>query len=171
MLAFVDASPWWNYPGLEAWKFLNLLIFIGGMLFVLRRPLSEALQHRRETIRQELEKSRQDMAEAKAALDEIETRLSRLDSEVQKIQGEAAAEAEAERKRIAEHTELEIGKLRTQAQREVESAGKVAAQELRRFVAEESVKLAEQLLRRDLRPDEDARIIRANIARLGGDRI
>ena len=35
--------PWWfNYPGLELWKFLNLAIFVAVMIYILRRPISEA---------------------------------------------------------------------------------------------------------------------------------
>jgi F0F1-type ATP synthase membrane subunit b/b' len=61
-------------------------------------------------------------------------------------------------------------KLREQAQREIESAGKVARQELRRQAAEESVRLAEEMIRRDIRPEDEARLIGEYVEELGGVR-
>jgi F0F1-type ATP synthase membrane subunit b/b' len=58
--------------------------------------------------------------------------------------------------------------LREQAQREIESAGKTARHRLRRFAARQSVRYAEELLRRDLRADDDARLIKLNVEQLGG---
>ena len=34
---------WFNYPGLELWKFLNLAIFTAAGIYVLRKPISAAL--------------------------------------------------------------------------------------------------------------------------------
>jgi len=77
-------------------------------------------------------------------------------------------EAAAERERIAKSTETEIAKLSEQATREIESAGKVAKHELRRFAAEQSVRMAEQMIRREMRPEDDQRLITQNIEELGG---
>ena len=35
---------WFNYPGLELWKFLNLAIFTTAAIFVLRKKINEALR-------------------------------------------------------------------------------------------------------------------------------
>ena len=40
---------WFNYPGLEIWKFLNLAIFTTAAVYVLRKPISAALASRRES--------------------------------------------------------------------------------------------------------------------------
>ena len=36
------APPWWDYPGLEVWKFFNLGLFILGLLYFIKRPLGDA---------------------------------------------------------------------------------------------------------------------------------
>jgi F0F1-type ATP synthase membrane subunit b/b' len=77
------------------------------------------------------------------------------------------AEAAAERERIAAATEEEIAKTREQAKREIESAGKTARHELRRFAAEESVRLAEGLLEREIRVEDDVRLTSLNVEELG----
>jgi F-type H+-transporting ATPase subunit b len=167
MLSEEGGIPWWNYPGLEIWKFLNLLLFIVAGLYLLRRPLGDALRSRREGIQRDLVKAREERDTALARLAEVELRLEHLDSEVGALREKARAEAEAERERIRRGTEAELAKLRDQAQREIESAGKAARYELRRFAAEQSVKLAEEFVRRDIRAEDDARLIVLNVEELG----
>jgi F-type H+-transporting ATPase subunit b len=162
------AAPWWNYPGWEAWKFFNLLIFIGLLFYFLRRPLSESLLARREAIRRELMRAQEERAAALAKLEEVGARLAHLDAEVELIRAQARREAEDERERIARATEEEMRKLREHAQREIEGAGKAARQELRRYAAEQSVRMAEELIRRDMGAEDDARLMGDYVESLGG---
>lgn len=163
-------SRWWwlYYPGLEAWKFVNLFIFVLLLVYIARRPMSEAFRARREGIRRDLMRAQEERNAALAKLEEVEARLARLDEEVTIIRAQSAREAADERERIRQSTEAEIQKLREQARREVESAGKAARQELREFAAEQSVRLAEEIIRRDMQPEDDARLIKLEIEELGG---
>jgi F0F1-type ATP synthase membrane subunit b/b' len=163
-------ESWVNYPGLELWKFVNLLIFIVCALYLHRRfgqPIREALRSRSEGIRRELERARDERDQALAKLAEVESRFAHLDAEVARLNERARVEAEAERQRITAATEAEIAKVREQAKREIESAGKAARHELRKFAAEESVRLAEEILAREIGPDDDARITSLNVQELG----
>ena len=49
-----NAEPYLNYPGFEAWKFINLAIFVAVMVYLLKKPLSKAFKAKREQIRAEL---------------------------------------------------------------------------------------------------------------------
>ena len=159
-------ETWFNYPGLEAWKFLNLAIFTGAGIYVLRKPISQALASRREAIQQELVTAQYERDQALARVAEADALLSRLDDDVRKIQEQAREEATSERQRIATSTEREIEKLKQQAQREVETAGKLARKELRQFLAEKSVQMARESIRTQMRPEDDAALIRENIGEL-----
>jgi F0F1-type ATP synthase membrane subunit b/b' len=164
-----SASPhWWNYPGWEAWKFFNLVVFVSLLIYLLRRPLSESLLARREAIHRELTRAQEERAAALAKLEEVKSRLARLDSEVEAIRAQALREAAEERERIARATEEEMRKLREHARREIEGAGKAARQELRRYAAEQSVRLAEELIRRDMRAEDDVRLMGDYVEGLGG---
>ena len=160
-------SPWWNYPGVELWKFLNLFILIAVGVYWLRRPLSDALRSRREGIKRDLLKARQERDAALAQLAEVESRLERLDAEVATIREKSKSEADAERERIKRSTEVEMVRLREQAQREIDSAGKAARLELRQFAAGQSVRIAEELIRQEIRPEDDARLIGLNVEEFG----
>lgn len=160
--------PWWNIPGFELWKIFNLILFVGALVFLLRRPLSESMRARREGIRRDLMRAQEERNAALAKLEEVESRLSRLDAEIESVRAQSQREAEAERERIARSTEEDMQKLREQAQREIESASKVARQDLRRYAAEQSVRLAEEMIRRDIRPEDDARLVNEYVEDLGG---
>ena len=165
-----EAAPWWNQPGLEVWKFVNLFLFVGALIYILRRPVSDALRARREGIRRELMRAQEERDAANAKLEEVETRLTRLDAEVAQVREQARREAEEERERIRLSSEEDAEKLREQARREIESAGKAARQELRRYAAEQSVRLAEEMIRRDIRPEDDQRLVERQVEELGGIR-
>ena len=167
------ASSWsdWLYkPGFEAWKFLNLFIFVGALIYILKRPLSEAMRARREGIRRDLMRAQEERNAALAKLEEVEARLARLDAEVASVREQSQREAVEERERIKRATEEESQKLRDQARREIESAGKAARQELRQYTAEQSVRLAEEVIRREMRPEDDARLVDLQVEELGGVR-
>jgi F0F1-type ATP synthase membrane subunit b/b' len=169
-LAEGESAPWWNIPSFEVWRWVNLLIFAGLFIYILRRPVSEALRARREGIRRELMRAQEERNAALAKLEEVETRLSRLDEEVRSVREQSEREAAEERERIRRATEEETRKLREQAQREIESAGKAARADLREFAAEQSVRLAEEMIRRDIRPEDDARLVSLRVEELGGVR-
>ena len=173
MIGMEGSPSWLDYPGFEAWRFVNLIIFVGAALYLHHRfgkPIAQALRMRRERIRVELETARIARDEAKARMAEVESRLNTMETEVANLRALAASEAEAERARILRATEIEMEKLREQGAREIASATKAAQLELRRFAASQSVKLAETLIRKDMSAAEDAKIIRMNIEELGGSR-
>jgi ATP synthase F0 subunit b len=161
-------TPWYNYPGWEVWRFFNLILFVVVLIFLLRRPISASLVARRDTIRRELMRAQEERRAALAKLEEVEARLARLDAEVETVRAQAKRDAEAERESITRATEEETRRLREQARREIESAGKVARQDLRRYAAEQSVRLAEELIRRDIGAEDDARLMNNYIGDLGG---
>jgi F0F1-type ATP synthase membrane subunit b/b' len=160
-------TVWWNYPGVELWKFFNLLVFILVAIFFLRRRLSDGLKGRRDRIREELRRAEQERDRALAKLQEIETRLAGFDTEVAAIRKQAEAEALAERERLSQETARELAKLRESSQREIESAGKIARQQLREFAARQSLKLAEEAIKREIRAEDDARLISSSVEQLG----
>lgn len=169
-LAGGGETHWWDYPGFELWKFINLAIFVLALVYVLTKKakLGDIFRARRESIKRELARAQQERDAAVAKLKEVEERLARLDTEVVAIREQSKREAAEERERIARSTETEIVRLSEQAQREIESAGKAARKELRRYTAEQSVQMAEEIIRREMKPEDDARLISRNIEELGG---
>jgi len=159
---------YFNYPGFEAWKFFNLAVFIALLVYLLRKPLSEAFKTRREAIRAELIKAEEERQAALARLTETESKLARLDAEAANIREKAAREADAEKRHILEQTEADINKLREQARSEIERFGKQATFELRKYSAEESIRLAEEKIKQEINAEKDARLVKTGIQSIGG---
>jgi F-type H+-transporting ATPase subunit b len=149
-------------------RLINLLLFVGLMYFLLRRPLGEAFRARQEGIRRDLLRAEEERRAAVAKLEEVEGRLARLDAEVGAIREQARREAAEERERIERATEEEVRKIREQARREIESAAKAARAELRAYTAEQSVRLAEDLIRSEIGPEDDAHLVNEYVEELGG---
>ena len=171
LLVVASNYEWLNYPGLEAWKFINLAVFIAAALYLLRRRLKEALLARRERIRLELVEAEKERETAAAKLSEAEALLANVDADVANVRTMARKEADMERQRLAAATEREIEKLRQQAQREIETASKVAKKELRKFLAQRSVELAQEAVRSKIRPEDDVRLIKESIGELRRSRV
>ncbi|MEO7658783.1 MAG: hypothetical protein ABIV48_04130 [Pyrinomonadaceae bacterium] len=161
-------NQYFNIPGFEAWKFLNLALFIGFLVYVAKKPLSEAFKAKREQIRAELIQAEKEKQAALAKLTSTEAKLAQLEAEKETLLKNAKEEAAYESKRLAEQTHLEIQRLRQQSESELARLSGQTRSELRRFSAEESIRLAEEKLRSQIDGGTDARLVKASIQEIGG---
>jgi len=157
-----------NYPGFEAWRFFNLLVFILIMIYFLRKPLSEVFKSKRETIRGDLIKAEEERQAALSELTNAESKLAKLDAKKIKIIEEARHEAHEERKRITREVENDIQRMRGQAENEFRRKTQQAKAKLRRFFAEKSISLAEEKIKNAMDSKKDAELVKANIQSIGG---
>jgi F-type H+-transporting ATPase subunit b len=158
---------WTNQP---LWRVINLLVFVIVLIYIFRNKIrvGKVFDDRAATIVKELEQARRDKEEAQQKLAEVESRLSRLDQEIARIRQEADLEGARERERIREAAAADAEKMKQTAQREIEGAMKAARTELRAFVAENSVQMAENIIRREIRPEDNTRMLNKYIDELGG---
>lgn len=141
-------------------KTINLAIFIFISYLLIRKPLRQMFAERLAGVRELLQRAANEKEAASKKMAELESRIDRLGDELESIRERTAAEAAAEQARIEAETERDIERLRQTAHREIEIAGQVAISELRSFVATRSVDLAEELIRQELTPVDDSRLIR-----------
>lgn len=161
-------EPYLNFPGFEAWKFINLTIFALILYRLLKRPLSATFKAKREIIRAELIKAEEQRQAALSELTSVEAKLANLDSERDDVIERAKEEAAAEKTRIAIEAENESARLRAQAEGEIERKATQVRAELRRFSAEESIRLAEAKLKSGINAESDSRLVKAGIKAIGG---
>lgn len=157
-----------NYPGFELWKFVNLAIFVGLMIYFVKTPLSEAFKAKRDAIRAELIKAEEEKQSALKKLTAAEAKLAALENEKAMVLKKATEEAEAEKRRLAEQADLEVKKLREQTGGEISRLQKQTMAALRRYSAEESVRLAEEKLKAQIDIAKDAQLVKSGIASIGG---
>jgi F-type H+-transporting ATPase subunit b len=146
-------------PLAPLWKWLNFSILFGGLGWYLRKPLGEFLRARVKGIEEGLANAREAKQDALSKTAEIQSRLARLDEEIREIRAQAGRDSAEERARLLESARLEAQKILDLASREIEGLKKSARLELKTYVAELAVKLAEERLRTSVGADEDRKII------------
>ena len=153
-----EASGFLN-PNL--WRVINLLVFVIILVYILRNKIGigKVFDNRADSIVKKLEQAARDKQEAQDRLQELEARLGRLDQEVAQIRADAERESARETERIRQTAEADAEKIRQTAQREIEGAMKAARGELRAFVADQSVALAEGIITREIRPEDNSRMM------------
>ncbi len=157
-----------NYPGFEAWKFINLAIFVAILVYLVKKPLTEAFKAKRDAIRAELIRAEEEKQAALAQLTTAEAKLATLDVEKGSLLQKATAESEAEKRNIADQADAEISKIREQADNEINRLMQQTRSELKRYSAEESVRLAEEKLRGSMNAENDAALVKSSIREIGG---
>jgi ATP synthase F0 subunit b len=143
------------------WRVINLLIFVLVLVWILRSKVrvGQVFDRRAAAIVKDLEQARREKQEAEDRLAEVEARLAALDREIAEIRAEAERESQREAERIRQAAASDAEKIRQTASREIEGAMKAARNELRAIVAEQSVAMAEQMIRRDIRPEDNKRML------------
>jgi F-type H+-transporting ATPase subunit b len=152
------------------WQVINFIVFVAIMIYILRNKIGigKVFDDRAVAIRKELDKAKIEKEEAERKLSEVEARMSKLDEEVAQMRAEADLEAEREATRIREAAALEAEKIKLMTAREIEGAMKEARAELRAFVADNSVAMAEAIIRRELKPEDNSKILNKYVEELRG---
>lgn len=163
-------NEWANYPGLELWKFVNLAIFTLVMIKLAGKPIGALLESRRLQIQSELAAAQTERDAAHATLAEADALLRRREEDIKNIAAHARQEATEEKQRLAIAANAEIEKLKFQSEREVERANKVARKTLKQFLADRSVQLARESVCRNMRPEDDVRLMTESISGLRRNR-
>jgi len=163
-----ESSGFLTNPSL--WRVLNLLVFVIFLVYVLRNKvrIGQVFDNRAASIVKELEQAKRDKQESQERLAELESRLGRLDQELSDIRAQAHRDSARETEKIRQTAATDAEKIKQTAQREIEGAMKSARGELRAFVAEQSVALAERLIRREIRSDDNARMVNRFIDDMSG---
>src|SRR5579859_3181257 len=146
---------------------LNFAVIFVAMAGLLRKILPGYFKGRTTTIQQGIEEARKMSEDARRRLAEVEGRLSRLDSDIAAMQREADENAKAEEQRLLAAGEEERRRIVASAEQEIEMAANTARRELKAYVAELAVQLAEKKIR--VSKDTDEALVRAFTAQMGKD--
>ncbi|HKV41241.1 MAG TPA: ATP synthase F0 subunit B [Blastocatellia bacterium] len=156
-------------PEHPVWRVINLIVFIALLAYIFRNKLKigQVFDNRAAKIAMELRQAKQERDDAQARLAEIDARLAGLDQECAQIKADAAIEAGREAERIRLSAAADAEKLEQVARREIEGAMKAARAELKAFVADNSVSVAESIIRRNISTDDNNRMLAEYAGRLG----
>ncbi|MCU1219972.1 MAG: H+-transporting two-sector ATPase, subunit [Candidatus Angelobacter sp.] len=146
---------------------LNFAVIFFAIAGLMRKMLPGYFHGRTALIQKGIEEARRMSEDARRRLAEVEGRLSRLDTEIAGMKREAEDNAKAEEQRLLAATEEERRRIVTSAEQEIETAANAARRELKAYVADLAVQLAEKKIRVD--KDTDEALVRAFTAQMGKD--
>lgn len=146
---------------------LNFAVIFVLIALVMRAKMPGAFAARTAAIQKHMEEARKASEEAGRRLGEIEGRLARLDSEIAGLKASAEAEARAEEERLHAAAEEERQKIVQGAEQEIAAAARMARTDLKAYVAELAVGLAEKRI--EVGPAADKELVRSFVGKLGED--
>lgn len=148
------------------WKLINFAILAIGVYLIWTKVINKLLDKRSAEIKQALDeaKAAKDSADKKAA--EYNNKLATLERRIAEIQNDLKQEGEAEKLRIMKDSEASAAKIREQAKVAAEQEVKKARLEIRKEVASIAVGMAEEILKKELSPADQERLVKGYLNNL-----
>jgi F-type H+-transporting ATPase subunit b len=148
---------------------VNFLLFVGLLVYLLRRPLADFLGNRRLTISQQMAESRTAKEDAESSYSDLQTRIAAFDGELEAMLVKVRAECEVERERAVASAHQAAEALKQAAQRTTVKELEKARYELREWTIERAMTVAEDVLRAAVGLDDHRRLTAQYFERIAKD--
>jgi F-type H+-transporting ATPase subunit b len=154
-------------PSLLLFHAFGLAVLVGVLVYFAREPLKMFLRDRSDGLRRQLESAHAALEAARAANAEIRARLDRIAEENEALVREAAELAEVERSRAVERARSAADRVREEAKRAADQEIARARGQLQNEAARLATSLAGEMIRNQLTPDDERRMIAEFVDRIG----
>ncbi|MCI5165877.1 MAG: ATP synthase F0 subunit B [Candidatus Electrothrix sp. GM3_4] len=149
------------------WRALNFAALVFIMVKFLARPIAAGLGGRKRQIQDELEVMQEKRDEAEQAYKAFELRFAGMEGEMVELVEKAQVMAEVEKTRILAEAEASATDIRLQAEAAVQGALAKATGQLQAEIAEQAVAMAEELIVKNLTPEDQVAITEQYLERVG----
>ncbi len=149
------------------WRVIN---FIALMIILVKfgaKPIASALGARQTTIRNELEDLETRRDEAEKQYRQFEAKLATVEKDIDSIVEKAVAQAEVEKTKILEKAELAVDDMKRQAEMTIQNEVSEARRDLKNQVADQAAVMAEELIVKNLTPEDQVKIIENYLDKVG----
>jgi F-type H+-transporting ATPase subunit b len=149
-------------------RIMNFAGLVVILVWALKKPIANGLNSRRQAIRDQFDDLDARRGEAERLYKEYEAKLSSIDVEVKSIIDAAVAQGEAEKQKIIDEANRVAGDIKRQAEMAVQHELTMATQRLRQEVAEQAVVMAEEIIKKNLKADDQVRLVEGYLDKVGG---
>lgn len=149
------------------WRVLN---FIALMIILVKfgaKPIASALGGRQATVKNELEDLETRRDEAEKQYRDFESKLATVEKDIDSIVEKAVAQAEVEKAKIIEKAEQAVDDMKRQAEQSIQNEIVEARRDLKNYVADQATVIAEELIVKNLTPDDQVKIIENYLDKVG----
>lgn len=158
-----------TYFGIPGWilKSVNMLLFIGMLLYFVGGPVKRAFAERSAAIQRASEEARERREKADRMAGDIQARLTAIEAEVRAIHERAQAEGERQKRELIAAAEAESQKILANARNEVDNRLKHARTELTEFAGQLASERAEQILREKITEQDQQKLFQESLREVG----
>jgi len=143
----------------DTYRVMNFAVLAIGLIILLRKPASNALNDRIKGIKEQLNDLETKKLEAEKNLVQYNERLSLLDKEAEKIVAEYIKQGNEAKKRILDAAGDAALKLEEQARRNIEHEFKQARSNLKEEVVEKALVMAEDIIKRNITEKDQEKLV------------
>jgi F-type H+-transporting ATPase subunit b len=142
------------------WKVVNVVVLAAIIYKFAKKPVAAALGLSAESAKKDLDEARNAEEKIIADLSEMRSKISGLEKETLEMVESAKKDAKDAKARIVKEGKLEIQRMKQQASFALKQEQRKAEDDLRRWIADESVKLAESTLKKEINQNEQKKLVK-----------
>lgn len=157
-------APGWQAT--DTYRVLNFAVLAGALIFLIRKPASQALNSRIQGIAEQLKDLEAKKVEAEKQLAEYNRKFAQLEKEEAAILAEYQRQGEEARTRILKEAADAAEKLKAQAQKSIQSEFEKARDELKRDVLDQAMAQAEALIRTKITAGDQEKLVDEYLAKV-----
>ncbi len=158
-----NGSPWMDL----LWKTVNFAVLVGLIVYFARKPVAGFLARRAREDRAGLDAARTEAEDTAQQLAEQKQRIDAMESELSRMIDEARADGQEERRQLMAESEAHARRIKEQTQLQVEQELRKARNALQAQVAEETVRVAESLIKDRLDGGRQGQLVDEYVQQLG----
>ena len=148
------------------WKTLNVAVLVAIIYKFARKPVASSLNSTAQSAKQVVDDARSAEERITSELSGLRIQISALEKEAVEMVDSAKKDAENEKARIIEEGRQELVRMKEQARFTMEQERRKAEDDLRNWGAEESVKMAEEKLKKEMNQKHQAKLVKNYINQL-----
>ena len=142
------------------WKVVNVVV-LGAIIYKFaKKPVANALSSSAESAKKLISDAREAEEKLTTELDEMRGKIAGLEKEAEQMVKTARKDAEIEKERIIEEGRQEIERMKRQASFALEQERRKAEADLRHWIAEESVALAEKEMKQEMNQNQQNKLVK-----------
>ena len=161
-----------EHGGFSAKTFALQLLNFGVLLFILiyfgGRAMNKALRARHEQLKNDIGESARLRDQAKEKCEGQGKRIADLEKEIAALRASMRQDTEREQARLIDGAQEKAKRIQDELRFQLDQQVKEAESALRAEVATASIKLADELLRKSVTPDDQRRLAQEFVAGFGG---
>ncbi len=168
VLASSDGGTTQHWQMTDWARVLNFVVLVSVLVYLLKKPVAEALGARIENIKEQLATLETQKADAEKRLADYGDQLSKLDAEAGTIIEEYIRQGNEARERILAEAEKAADKLQEQAGRNIENEFKRVKAALQEEILEKSLTKAEELIKDKITNDDQEKLVDEYLTKVVG---